>query len=185
MKRIETTLPGVCILEPTVYTDERGFFFESYHQKRLAQLGIDDIFVQDNHSLSKRGTLRGLHYQIGTPQSKLCRVVRGEALDVAVDIRPNSPHFGKWVSVVLSDENRREIYIPAGFAHGFIALAESVEFLYKCSAFYSAADERGIRWNDPQLAVDWNITGEPLLSEKDRVLPYLEQVAAEHLPSSK
>src|SRR4029077_8078082 len=139
-------LPGVLVLRPRVFRDNRGFFLETYHQAKLAEIGIVDRFVQDNHSCSSRGTLRGLHYQLRHPQAKLCRVVEGEALDVAVDIRVGSPHFGKWVSAVLSAKDLNQIYIPAGFAHGFLALSDTVHFLYKCSDFYDVEDQHGIAW---------------------------------------
>ncbi len=168
-------------LRPRVFRDARGFFFESYHQQRFFELGIRDIFVQDNHSCSRRHTLRGLHFQARHPQAKLCRVVQGRALDVAVDIRAGSPHFGKWASVVLSEQEQNMIYIPAGFAHGFLALTEGVQFLYKCSDFYDPADERGIIWNDPQIGIEWGIR-EPLLSEKDAQYPPLASLDWSSLP---
>ena len=170
MQRIETSLPGVLLIEPDVFGDERGFFMESYHTEKFREIGISNQFVQDNHSLSKRGTLRGLHYQLENPQAKLCRVIRGEILDVAVDIRRDSPHFGQWVSTILSAENKRQIFIPAGFAHGFLVLSDEAEFLYKCDAFYDAQDERGVLWSDPQIGIDWQIPDgmELLLSPKDR-----------------
>ena len=175
---------GVWELRPKVFRDARGFFMETYHQRRFAELGISDVFVQDNHSCSVEGTLRGLHYQLHHPQAKLCRVVEGEALDVAVDIRVGSPHFGKWTSVVLSAEEQNQIYIPAGFAHGFLALTERVQFLYKCSDFYDAADECGILWNDPELGIDWGII-QPLVSEKDQRNPTLATVSRDRLPRYK
>ena len=175
MKRIETSLPGVLIIEPTVFADERGFFFESYHQAKFAEMGILDRFVQDNHSKSSRGTLRGLHYQLKHPQAKLCRVVRGEALDVAVDIRRGSPNFGKHEAILLSAENMRQIYIPAGFAHGFLVLSDTAEFLYKCSDFYYPDDDRGVAWDDPEIGIDWGIK-EPLVSEKDAILPFWKEI---------
>src|SRR5260370_6039421 len=144
MQRNETTLPGVYELRPVIHRDARGAFSETYHQAKFAELGIKDVFVQDNHSVSSKGTLRGLHYQLRHAQAKLCRVVEGEALDVALDIRVGSPHFGKWTVVVLSAEKQNQLYIPAGFAHGFLALSERVQFLYKCSDFYHAADEHGV-----------------------------------------
>jgi dTDP-4-dehydrorhamnose 3,5-epimerase len=176
MQRIETPLPGVCLLEPKVFGDARGFFLETYHAAKFAALGIAARFVQDNHSKSVRGTLRGLHYQLQHPQAKLCRVIQGEVLDVVVDIRRGSPTFGQWTSVVLSDENKRQIYVPRGFAHGFAVLSETAEFLYKCDDFYDPADERGIAWNDPALGIDWGVA-EPLLSEKDNRNPTLAQAA--------
>jgi dTDP-4-dehydrorhamnose 3,5-epimerase len=154
---------------------------ETYHRQRYAGLGITETFVQDNHSSSQRGTLRGLHYQLNHPQAKLCRVVEGQALDVVVDIRKSSPNFGKWTSVVLSAELRNQLYVPAGFAHGFVALTERTQFLYKCSDYYAPDDERGILWNDPQLNIDWRIDA-PLLSERDRKHPLLSQVPEAFLP---
>ncbi len=145
-ERIETELPGVLLIQPRVWRDDRGFFLETYHAAKFAQLGVQDTFVQDNHSLSTRDTLRGLHYQLQHAQAKLCRVVRGEVLDVAVDIRRGSPTFGRWISALLSDQNKRQIYIPRGFAHGFVVLSEEAEFLYKCSDFYDPESERGIHW---------------------------------------
>jgi len=170
MQRIDTELPGVCLIEPKVFSDSRGFFFESYQQQKFADLGITSTFVQDNRSFSQRGTLRGLHYQIYHPQAKLCTVLSGAVYDVAVDIRQGSPNFGQWVGVILSAENKRQIYIPRGFAHGFLVLSETAEFMYKCDEFYYPQEERGILWNDPKLAIDWNIE-EPTLSNKDRQNP--------------
>lgn len=181
MRRIETELPGVLIIEPQVYADTRGFFMETYHAEKFAGLGISDAFVQDNHSRSARGTLRGLHFQLRHAQAKLCRVVVGEVLDVAVDVRRGSPHFGKWVSVLLSAENRRQIYVPPGFAHGFVVLSESAEFLYKCSEFYHPEDERGILWSDPDLGIQWGID-EPTLSARDQRHPRLAELSWDHLP---
>lgn len=179
--RIETALPGVCLLQPRVLSDARGLFWESYHEEKLGDLGITDRFVQDNQSSSNKNVLRGLHYQLRQPQAKLCRVVAGEALDVAVDIRRGSPHFGKWVSAVLSEKSHNLIYIPEGFAHGFLALSDSVQFLYKCSAFYDPADEHGILWNSPDLGIDWGISN-PLLSQKDAQYPPLSKVPPDLLP---
>lgn len=181
MQKIATSLPDVWELRPQIFRDARGFFIESYHQGRLAAAGITDIFVQDNHSCSVKGTLRGLHYQLERAQSKLCRVVEGEALDVAVDIRAGSPNFGKWAAVVLSAEKQNQIYIPRGFAHGFLALAERVQFLYKCSDFYDGSDEHTILWSDPQIGIAWNVTS-PLVSEKDRRASNLAEVPREFLP---
>src|SRR5689334_7140877 len=163
MRMIETSLPGVRILEPPVFSDARGFFVEAFHARKLAELGIDMQFVQDNHSHSVHGTLRGLHYQLLRPQAKLCRVVQGEVLDVAVDIRRESPQFGHWVGVLLSAANRREVFIPAGFAHGFVVLSASADFLYKCSDFYSPDDDHGLAWNDPDVGIDWQLDEAPLL----------------------
>jgi dTDP-4-dehydrorhamnose 3,5-epimerase len=181
MHRVETTLPGVCVLEPRVFGDARGFFMETYQQARFEALGITERFVQDNHSSSVRGTLRGLHYQLHFPQAKLCRVIRGEVLDIAVDIRRSSPHFAQWVGVLLSADNKRQAYIPAGFAHGFVVLSEEAEFLYKCSEVYHPEDERGLAWNDPQIGIQWGIT-EPLLSDKDRQNPTLATASPDLLP---
>ena len=181
MERIETSLPGVYELRPRIYRDARGFFIETYHQARLAQLGIGDAFVQDNHSQSAQGTLRGLHYQLHHPQAKLCRVVEGEVLDIAVDIRVGSPNFGKWTSVHLTAREQNQIYIPAGFAHGFLALTCTVQFLYKCSDYYAPEDERGILWNDPAMKIAWNISN-PMLSQKDAKNPLLATVPREYLP---
>lgn len=169
------------LLRPQVHEDTRGFFFESYHQAKLADLGIREVFVQDNHSKSCRNTLRGLHYQLKHPQAKLCRVVQGEVLDVAVDVRVGSPHFGRWVSAVLSAENKQQIFVPAGFAHGFAVLSETAEFLYKCSDFYFPEDERGILWSDPGLGIPWEVS-EPVISRKDAANARLAHVPAEFLP---
>ncbi len=181
LERIETSLPGVCEVRPKVFRDSRGFFLETYNQRTFAEIGVNDYFVQDNFSSSAKGTLRGLHYQVNHPQAKLCRVVSGEALDVAVDIRLGSPYFGKWTSVLLSASEQNQIYIPAGFAHGFLALTDSVLFLYKCSDFYYPNDEGGILWSDPDLAIPWNIEA-PLVSEKDARLCDLKDVPKEFLP---
>ena len=178
---IETSLPGVLLIQPRVFGDARGFFMETYRQNVLAEAGIAETFVQDNHSRSARGVLRGLHYQLLRPQAKLCRVAQGEVLDVAVDIRVGSPHFGKWVAVVLSEENRTQIYIPQGFAHGFVVRSETADFLYKCSDYFDASDDRGVLWNDPALGIDW-AEPSPLISEKDqRYLP-LAGIAHDQLP---
>jgi dTDP-4-dehydrorhamnose 3,5-epimerase len=181
LQRLETTLPGVWEIRPNVYRDVRGFFLETYHQAKFAELGITARFVQDNHSCSSKNTLRGLHYQLCHPQAKLCRVVEGKALDVAVDIRAGSPTFGKWTSVLLSAREQNQVYIPAGFAHGFLALADTVQFLYKCSDFYDPRDEHGIIWNDPDLGIRWGIAN-PLISEKDSRYPKLADVPREFLP---
>lgn len=181
MQRIETSLPGVYELRLKVFRDSRGFFMEAYHRAKFAELGIKDFFVQDNHSLSSKGTLRGLHYQLRHPQAKLCRVMEGEAFDVAVDIRIGSPTFGQWAGLILSSREQNQIYIPSGFAHGFAALTESVQFLYKCSDFYDPGDERGILWNDPALNISWGIAN-PLISEKDAKYPTLSGVLPEDLP---
>jgi dTDP-4-dehydrorhamnose 3,5-epimerase len=181
LQRIETSLPGVYELRPKVFRDSRGFFMETYHRGKFAELGITDSFVQDNHSASSKGTLRGLHYQLHHPQAKLCRVIEGEAFDVALDIRRGSPTFGRWTGLLLSTREQNQIYIPVGFAHGFVAMTEKVQFLYKCSDFYDPADERGILWNDPDLNISWGIT-DPLISEKDARYPRLSNVLPEDLP---
>ena len=168
MKRIDTALPGVCILEPVVHGDHRGFFTEMYHERVFAALGIPHRFVQDNYSRSSRHVLRGLHYQLSWPQAKLVRVVRGEVFDVAVDVRRGSPTFGKWIGETLSEDNRKAMFIPEGFAHGFLVLSEIAEFIYKCSDFYEPAEERGVIWSDPDIGIMWPLAGAaPLLSDKD------------------
>ena len=168
MKIIPTKIPDVLIIEPKVFGDERGFFFESFNKKAFAEAtGITAEFVQDNHSKSTQGVLRGLHYQIKQPQGKLVRVVSGEVLDVAVDIRKSSDTFGQWEGVILSAENKRQLWVPEGFAHGFVVLSESAEFLYKTTDYYAPEYERCIRWNDSELAIDWQYSEEPQVSEKD------------------
>ena len=178
MNIIETELPGVVIIEPRVFGDARGFFVETWNARAFAQHGLDLKFVQDNHSKSVQGTLRGLHYQIKQPQGKLVRVTAGEVFDVAVDIRKSSPTFGKWFGVVLSAENKRMLWVPMGFAHGFYVLSDSAEFMYKCTDYYAPEYERCIRWNDPDLGINWPIAqGQaPLLSEKDSQGVGLKQV---------
>ena len=169
MKVISSAIPDVLILEPKVYGDERGFFFESYNEKILAEVaGIAANFVQDNHSRSAKNVLRGLHYQIKQPQGKLVRVIAGEVFDVAVDMRRSSPTFGKWAGFNLSAENKRMAWVPPGFAHGFLVLSEYAEFLYKTTDYWAPEYERCIRWNDTDLTVDWPIQGEPVLSTKDQ-----------------
>jgi len=181
IERIPTSLPEVLELRPRIFSDDRGFFLETYHSERYRELGINDQFVQDNHSSSVLGTLRGLHYQLRHPQAKLCRVTEGKALDVAVDVRRGSPNFGKWTSVVLSAEQQNQIYIPAGFAHAFLVLTERVQFLYKCSDFYDPEDQRGILWSDPQINISWGVEN-PVLSQKDLKNPALAQIPPELLP---
>lgn len=181
MEKLSTTLPDVWELQPKVIRDTRGFFMETYHQQKFAGLGIHDTFVQDNHSRSSKGTLRGLHFQLRHAQAKLCRVVEGEVLDVAVDVRVGSPTFGKWTSVLLSAERQNQVFIPQGFAHGFVALSDSVQFLYKCSDFYDPASEHGIIWNDPGLAIAWGVTN-PLVAEKDTRYSTLANTPMELLP---
>lgn len=167
MNVLSSALPEVKIIEPKVFGDVRGFFFESFNKRALAPFGIDAEFVQDNHSRSGRNVLRGLHYQIRQPQGKLVRVVAGEVLDVAVDIRRSSPTFGKWVSVVLSAENKRVVWVPAGFAHGFVVRSDFAEFIYKTTDYYAPEHERCILWNDPDLGVEWHLEQPPVLSAKD------------------
>lgn len=173
MKLLPTRIPGVVLVEPKVIRDDRGYFLETWHQARYAEAGIPETFVQDNHSYSIHGTLRGLHAQLRYPQGKLVRVVQGEIFDVAVDIRPDSPTFGQWVGERLSGDNFLQLWVPAGFAHGFAVLSETAHVQYKCTDFYRGDDEIGIVWNDPGIAIDWPI-GEPLLSPKDRDAPTLE-----------
>lgn len=180
MRRINSNLPGVFILEPAVFADERGFFFESYRQDKFRDLGFEVTFVQDNHSRSRRGVLRGLHYQLEHPQAKLCRVIRGEVLDVVVDIRPDSPNFRRWVSISLNADNKREVFVPAGYAHGFAALSDS-EFLYKCSDFYHPEDEHGVLWSDPDLKIDWKLAN-PQIAPKDAAFRPLREIDPRHLP---
>ncbi len=173
---IKTEIDGMFIVEPTVFGDDRGYFLETYHYDEFKKAGIDAVFVQDNQSKSKRGVLRGLHFQTKRPQGKLVRVIKGEVFDVGVDLRKNSPTFGKWVGAVLSDENKRQLYIPAGFAHGFLVLSDEAEFVYKCTDFYDPQNEGGIIYNDPDININWPISGdmEILLSQKDRALPSLK-----------
>lgn len=168
MKIVDTPLPGAFVLEPKVFEDERGFFLESYNQRVFSSIGIGETFVQDNHSYSRRGVLRGLHYQIDRPQGKLLRVVSGEVLDVLVDLRRSSPSFGRWHGLKLSGENRRLVWIPIGFAHGFLVLSQSAHVLYKTTEFYVPDLERTLLWNDPELNIDWQLRSAPLLSEKDK-----------------
>jgi dTDP-4-dehydrorhamnose 3,5-epimerase len=172
MNVITTALPGVLILEPRVMKDERGFFFESFNAKGFAQsTDVAATFVQDNHSRSQKGVLRGLHYQLENPQGKLIRVVSGEILDVAVDIRRSSPHFGQWLALRLCAESHRQLWIPEGFAHGFVVLSEAAEVLYKTTDYYNPRAERSIRWDDPDLSIDWQLDGTPTLSAKDQGAP--------------
>ncbi|WP_437559607.1 dTDP-4-dehydrorhamnose 3,5-epimerase [Acidithiobacillus sulfuriphilus] len=160
-------IPEVILMEPRVFGDARGFFLESWNRRSFAEHGLDLDFVQDNHSRSRRGVLRGLHYQIRQPQGKLVRVVSGEVFDVAVDLRRSSPTFGQWVGVTLSAENHRLLWVPPGFAHGFYVVSEVADFLYKATDFYATAHERTIIWNDPDIAIRWPLQGEPLLAPKD------------------
>lgn len=176
MKVIETQIQDVLIIEPDVYGDDRGFFYESYNKLGFRKAtGVDTEFVQDNHSLSSRGVLRGLHYQIKQPQGKLVRVVAGAVYDVAVDLRRSSSTFGRWVGVDLSAENKRQLWLPAGFAHGFLVTSEKAEFLYKTTDYYAPDYERCIKWNDPHLSINWPLDVEPVVSDKDAQGAALEQ----------
>jgi dTDP-4-dehydrorhamnose 3,5-epimerase len=167
MKVQSTQIPGVLIVEPTVFGDDRGFFLESFNEREMCSIGIDAHFVQDNHSRSQRNVLRGLHYQISQPQGKLVRVISGKVYDVAVDVRRDSQAFGKWVGVELSAENKRMLWMPPGLAHGFVVLSESADFLYKATDYYAKEFERTILWSDPDLAIEWPLAGQPILSSKD------------------
>lgn len=178
----ETAIPGVLIAEPKVFKDARGFFLETYHAQKYAEKGIEKTFVQDNHSRSVKGTLRGLHYQLNRPQGKMIYTVNGEIFDVAVDIRRGSPTFGKWVGAILSGENKKQLYIPEGFAHGFYVLSESADVTYKCTDFYASGDEYGLLWSDPAINIEWPLQGSPLLSEKDSQCPSLNSIPTAHLP---
>lgn len=181
MKVRHTGLPGVLLIEPDVYRDDRGFFTERFNEQRYREAGIETGFVQDNHSHSRGGVLRGLHFQRHHPQGKLVSVVRGRVYDVAVDVRLGSPTFARWKGVILDDIDCRQLYIPPGFAHGFCVLSESAEFIYKCTAYYDARDEGGVRWSDPAIGIAWPIT-DPVLSERDRTYPLLAQLEAADLP---
>ena len=167
MNVVRTAIPDVLIVEPKVFGDGRGFFFESYNRRVLEPHGIPGEFVQDNHSRSAKNVLRGLHYQIRQPQGKLVRVIAGEVFDVAVDIRRSSPTFGKWVGEILSADNKRMLWIPQGFAHGFLVLSESAEFLYKTTDYWAPEHERSLLWSDPELAIAWPLSGAPTLAAKD------------------
>jgi dTDP-4-dehydrorhamnose 3,5-epimerase len=171
--------PEVLLIEPDVFPDPRGFFMETFHSVKYAEHGLPAVFLQDNHSRSSRGVLRGLHYQLNNPQGKLVRVVSGEVFDVAVDIRRGSPWFGKWVGAILSEENHRQMYVPPGFAHGFCTLSEHADFLYKCTDLYAPGDEYGIAWDDPEIAIEWPEM-DYLISDKDLANPLLTE--SDHLP---
>ena len=172
IKVTEASIKGLYIIEPTKHGDSRGYFMETYNYNDMKEAGLDMVFVQDNQSTSTRGVLRGLHFQKQYPQGKLVRVIRGEVFDVAVDIRKGSPTFGKWFGEILSAENGKQFYISPGFAHGFYVLSDVAEFCYKCTDFYHPGDEGGIIWNDPDIGIEWpKLCGEPLLSEKDKLLP--------------
>jgi dTDP-4-dehydrorhamnose 3,5-epimerase len=181
MKLVETGLPGCLVIEPQVFGDARGFFYESWNQARYREHGLDLQFVQGNVSSSSRGVLRGLHYQWPNPQGKLVSVLEGEVYDVAVDIRRGSPSFGRSAAVVLSADNKRQLWIPEGFAHGFVVLSERALFSYLCTAPYDRAADANIRWNDAELAIDWPVSA-PSLSDKDAAAPFLADVAPERLP---
>lgn len=168
MKITQTAIPDILLVEPKVFGDERGFFFESFNQKQWYEAtGLNTVFVQDNHSLSAKNVLRGLHYQVNHPQGKLVRVIAGEVFDVAVDIRRSSPTFGQWVGVMLSAENKRQLWVPEGFAHGFLVVSAFAEFIYKTTDYWYPEYERCIAWNDPDLAITWPLDGEPVLAKKD------------------
>ena len=175
MNFIKTEIEGVYIIEPKVFGDNRGYFFESYNEKEFKENGLDYTFVQDNESKSKKGVLRGLHFQKTYPQAKLVRVLEGEVFDAAVDLRKDSKTYGKWVGVILSSENKRQFMIPRGFAHGFVVLSESATFTYKCDEFYHPEDEGGLMWNDEDINIEWPYEGEVLLSEKDKKHPSLKE----------
>lgn len=174
MQALPTRIPGVLIIKPAVFGDERGFFMETYHSAKFRELGIDAPFVQDNHSRSARGVLRGLHYQEPNPQGKLVRAATGTIFDVAVDIRPASPTFGQWVGVELSAENKLQLWVPPGFAHGFCVTSETADVVYKCTTLYEPQNDKGIRWDDPAIGIEWPIE-QPTLSAKDRVAPLLRE----------
>jgi dTDP-4-dehydrorhamnose 3,5-epimerase len=182
MKITKTKINGLILIEPNIFPDNRGFFFESYSRKKYAEAGIDCEFIQDNHSASTKDTLRGLHYQLPPhTQAKLVRVSQGSIFDVAVDLRKDSPTYKQWEGFYLSAENQKQLYIPKGFAHGFCVLSDYAEFLYKCDAYYSAENDRGLLWNDPEIGIEWPIT-DPLLSEKDKKYPTLNNCKKEDLP---
>ena len=172
---IKTEIEGVYIIEPTAYGDNRGYFMETYNEAGFKAAGLNYTFVQDNQSSSRKGVLRGLHFQKTHPQAKLVRVLNGEVFDVAVDLRKNSKTYGKWVGVLLSDENKRQFMVPRGFAHGFVVVSETAEFAYKCDELYHPEDEGGIMWNDPDVGVEWPDVGEIILSEKDKHHPTLSE----------
>ena len=180
MNVLTCAIPGLLIIEPKVFGDARGFFVETWNRRRYGEAGLDVDFVQDNVSFSRRGILRGLHFQNPKPQGKLLQVLQGEVFDVAVDIRRGSPTFGKWHGLVLSGENKRQFYIPAGFAHGFVVLSETAFFQYKCTEFYSPKDEMAIRWDDPDIGIEWPLKG-PLLSERDAKGLLLRDIPPERL----
>lgn len=175
-KFTKTEIEGVYIIEPEIFRDHRGYFMETYNYKEFKENGIDAVFVQDNQSSSKKGVLRGLHYQKKYPQGKLVRVIKGEVFDVAVDLRKESETYGKWVGVVLSEKNKKQLYIPRGFAHGFLVLSDTAEFVYKCDEFYHPEDEAGLLWNDETIGIEWPRVGEIILSAKDKANPRFEDI---------
>jgi dTDP-4-dehydrorhamnose 3,5-epimerase len=183
MNVFATEIPGVLIIEPQVFGDDRGYFLETWQRDRYASYGVSDNLVQDNQAYSRRGVLRGLHIQHPHSQGKLVQVMRGEVFDVAVDLRRGSPWFGKWVGVVLSGENRRQLWVPEGFAHGYCVTGEEALFTYKCSEYYHPETELTVAWNDPTIDVAWPLSGEPALSKKDAAAPPLESVPRDRLPS--
>ena len=174
MQLVATSHPDVLMLEPKVHGDHRGFFLETFRSSVFAQAGLPDVFVQDNHSKSGAGILRGLHYQIRQPQGKLVRCIVGEVFDVAVDIRKGSPHFGKWVGVHLSGDNKKALWVPPGFAHGFLVLSDGAEITYKCTTYYAPEYDRSLLWNDPELNIQWPSTAQVILSDKDKNAPTLK-----------
>lgn len=180
LKTTRLEIPDLLLIEPRVFSDDRGFFLETYHRQKYEDCGITAAFVQDNHSYSRKNTVRGLHYQRNHPQGKLVYVLRGEIFDIAVDIRRSSPTFGKWVSVILNSEQKKQLYVPPGFAHGFCVTSETADVLYKCTDVYHPQDEYGVLWSDPRLGIPWP-TNAPLLSQKDSQYPALENIPAEHL----
>ena len=182
MKVVATAIPDVVVVEPRVFGDARGFFLESWNARAFGELGIDAQFVQDNHSRSQRGVLRGLHYQVEHAQGKLVRVTSGEVHDVAVDLRRSSPTFGRHVGVRLSAENKRMLWVPPGFAHGFVVLSDVADFLYKATDYWHPEHERTLLWTDPALAIDWPVA-EPILSDKDQRTPFLDEIARDKLPT--
>jgi dTDP-4-dehydrorhamnose 3,5-epimerase len=181
MKTTRTELEGVLIIEPPVFPDDRGYFMETFQQKRYHEIGIDTSFVQDNLSFSKKGTLRGLHFQHPHAQAKLVQVLQGEVLDVIVDIRKGSPTFGRWAGIRLSEQNKRQLFVPENFAHGYCVLSETALFTYKCSEFYNPACEKGIRWSDPNIGIQWPLA-DPILSDKDSRYPALKDIPPKDLP---
>jgi dTDP-4-dehydrorhamnose 3,5-epimerase len=180
MQIIASDIKDVQIIEPQVFKDDRGYFLEIYHLNRFKSAGLPDLFVQDNLSFSVKNTLRGLHFQVTRPQAKLVQAITGEIFDVAVDIRPASPTFGRWVSVLLTEQNRRQVFIPEGFAHGFYVMSDGARVAYKCSDFYDADDEGGILWSDPAIGIEWPAT-HPLVSAKDGRLPVISDISPEKL----